>query len=54
MVLALLGATIELERAARQPAREPLLRGIVYLALAALANNEGLAAALVGCVASRW
>ena len=50
MVLAFLGVAIELERAAHHRTAQPLLRALVYLALAALAKNEGLAAALVGAL----
>lgn len=48
MTLAVLGAAVELERAARSGDDAPLVRALLYLLLAALTKNEGLAVGLIG------
>lgn len=48
MALAILGAAVELERGARSGTTAPLIRAMLYLLLAALTKNEGLAVGLAG------
>lgn len=50
IALALLGTVLELERSRRCPAPGAPLRVAIYLGLAALAKNEGLALALIGAM----
>ncbi|HET6762142.1 MAG TPA: glycosyltransferase family 39 protein [Longimicrobiaceae bacterium] len=51
MAVALMGAAVEMERALRHRETRYVWRTAVFLALGALAKNEGIALAVLGCVA---
>jgi hypothetical protein len=51
VAVALMGAAVELERAVRTRDARPVWRAAVFLALGALAKNEGIALAVLGFVA---